>query len=761
MIKQLTCFVILHEIFWSLQVKKTGFLLSVALAVVCANGETLESLKSRAQALEFTGANGRVLKYRLVEKMPSNGSKVPLLFFFHGAGQRGSDNTAQLGNLPDIVTWLDANEAGFKVVAGQVPSGKLWVDVNWNSLAHTMLPEPSESMGLALELLDTFLEDPAVDTNRVYATGLSMGGYGTWDAISRRPGVFAAAIPICGGADVAQAPNLTGVAIWAFHGSKDGSVPVFRSRSMMSALWNAGADAHYWEYPDAPHDVWSRTYRNADVLKWFFAQTKTTASGGSGGDTPVLGPTENDLGDVRLESESFTLQTLATGPLTDHAETFTIAPGAGKGGLDRIVVKGGAGYANAHLDIHEFFREGNALLDIHAAENLLGTAALGTAGAANITCSYGVNTVGTGAEGTAYVPVVPWARGAIASDAKDAVFTQLVTYGDNGFRFLDPETEYETVSSARTGVSPTSGANLRVTASGVVDFAGDCSVNSFSMLSSPSAAATVYVTNGTMRIASGVLDLSVWNTVSVKGNFDFGDVTAYITSCGQKQATLDGSISGRDIVFAENILDASTGKGLLVVKATASFTGDVYVNGSVTIPYGAFMPCGQRSGNVQVNGKLLMDGGTINGLFGNGIVDKPYTGTRTLIVGDNNADGDFAGTLLNSKGNFNITKKGSGTQTFGGAVTIGGDFSVSGGEVVLTGSLAAKSVNVGNGASFVVDFPEHAPAGARLFVRAANSLAGVVFTKGVNVQSLELRENGSELWGTPKVSGFYVKIAMN
>ena len=189
--------------------KKTGFVLFAAMAAVCAYGETLESLKSRALALEFTGANGKVLKYRLVEKTPSNGSKVPLLFFFHGAGQRGDDNTAQLGNLPDIVTWLDANEQGFKVVAGQVPSGKLWVDVNWNSLAHTMLPEPSESMGLALELLDTFLEDPAVDTNRVYATGLSMGGYGTWDAISRRPDVFAAAIPICGGADVAQAPNLT------------------------------------------------------------------------------------------------------------------------------------------------------------------------------------------------------------------------------------------------------------------------------------------------------------------------------------------------------------------------------------------------------------------------------------------------------------------------------------------------------------------------------------------------------------------------
>ena len=742
--------------------KKTGFVLFAAMAAVCAYGETLESLKSRALALEFTGANGKVLKYRLVEKTPSDGSKVPLLFFFHGAGQRGDDNTAQLGNLPDIVTWLDANESGFKLVAGQVPSGKLWVDVNWNSLAHTMPAEPSESMGLALELLDTFLADSSIDTNRVYATGLSMGGYGTWDAISRRPDVFAAAIPICGGADVAQAPNLTGVAIWAFHGSKDGSVPVFRSRSMMSALWNAGADAHYWEYPDAPHDVWSRTYRNSDVLKWFFAQTKTTASGGSGGDTPVLGPTENDLGDVRLESESFTLQALATGPLTDHAETFTIAPGAGRGGLDRIVVKGGAGYANAHLDIHEFFREGSALLDIHAAENLLGTAALGTAGAANITCSYGVNTVGTGAEGTAYVPVVPWARGAIASDAKDAVFTQLVTYGDNGFRFLDPETEYETVSSARTDVSPTSGANVRVTAAGVVDFAGDSYVNSFSMLST--SVATVYVTNGTMHIASGVLDMSVWNTVTVDGNFDFGEATAYITQCANKTATLKGNVAGRDIVFADNAIDCTTANAPLAVKSTGTFTGDLYINGMASIDTSYFLPSGDRKGNVYVNGKFMPNGGTMNGLFGNGILDKRYSGTATLSIGDNDANGDFGGVVTNTVGNFNITKIGSGTQHFGGPVFIGGDFKVSGGSVILTGTLTAKSVSIANGASFVVDFKKRSSlssAEPQLFIKTTSSMESLTFTTGDNVDSLELRENGTELWATPKVSGFFVKIVAN
>ena len=731
--------------------KKTGLVLSVALAAVSACGETLESLKARASALEFTGANGKVLKYRLVEKTPSNGSKVPLLFFFHGAGQRGDDNTAQLGNLPDIVTWLDANEAGFKLVAGQVPSGKLWVEVNWSSTSHTMPVEPSETMCLLLEFMDTLLADPSVDTNRVYATGLSMGGYGTWDAISRRPEVFAAAIPICGGADVAQASNIKDIPIWAFHGSKDGSVPVFRSRSMMSALWNAGSDAHYWEYPDAPHDVWSRTYRNGDVLNWLFTQNKATATGGSGGgDTPVLGPTEENLGDVRLESESFTLQALASGALTDHAETFTIAAGARKGGLDRIVAKGGTGYANAHLDIHEFLREGNAVLDIHAAESLLGTATLGTAGTANITCSYGVNTVGTGAAGTTAVPIVPWARGAISSVTNDAVWTQLVTYGDNGFRFLDAETEYETVASAQTGVVPTSGANVRVTAAGVVDFAGDCNVNSFSMLST--AASTVYVTNGTMHIASGVLDMSVWNTVTVDGNFDFGEATAYITQCANKTATLKGSIAGRDIVFADNAIDCTKANAPLAVKSTGTFSGDLYINGMASIDTPSFLPSGDRKGNVYVSGKFMPNGGTMNGLFGYGILDKRYSGTATLTIGDNDANGDFGGIVTNTVGNLNLTKKGAGTQRFGGAVSIGGDFKVNGGTLLLEGTLSAKSVSVANGASLVVNLPASLAASEEpvKVITATNSMEGVAFTEGERVLSLELRENGTELWATGK-----------
>ena len=746
--------------------KQAGFVLSAALAVLSAGAASIES---RTEPREFTNSTDKVFRYRWAEKTPADGSKVPLVIFLHGAGERGDNNVSQLHHgVADIVAWLDANEPGFKFFAGQVPTGKLWVDVSWSSTSHTMPVEPSETMSLLLEFMDTLLADPTVDANRVYATGISMGGYGTWDLISRRPEVFAAAIPICGGADLAQAPKLASMPIWTFHGSKDTSVPVCRSRNMVSALWAVGSDAHYWEHPDAPHNVWTRTYQNNEVLTWFFSQTKSASSGGGssgGGDTPVVGPTETDLGNVRLESETFSLAAQTSGAVKKNAATFTIAPGAGKGGLDRIVATGSSTTANAHLDIGEFRREGNSVLDIHAqSASLLGQSAVGTAGTVNVTSTNGVVAIGEGATGSISTAIVPWARGAVSGSAADAQWTHLVTYdAANGFRFLEPETDYQTYSYAQDNAVPTEGANVRVTAAGVVDFAGSPSVNSLSMLSTPSAATTVYVTNGTMRIASGVLDLSSnKDYTTVNGSFDFGAATGYVTYYHAKKAVLAGSIAGTDVVIADNAIDQSAsnaGKGLLTVSAGGTFTGDLYVNGSATITGASFIPSGARTGNVMVNGKLFVDAPTINGLYGSGTIDKPYTGTKTFTLGDNDADGDFSGTIMNTKGNYSFLKKGTGTQKFGGSVAIGGQFNVSAGTVELTGTLSCGPISIAPGAAFVIDFPERISADARLFVKSTTSLEGIAFTKGDNVEYMELREDGTELWAKPRARGFVIAIA--
>lgn len=231
--------------------------------------------KKRTVPMEFVGADGGVFRYRMAEKLPAEGGKVPLVLFLHGAGERGTNNVAQLVHgVGELVCWLDAHEKGYRLVAGQVPKGKRWVEVNWNAKSHEMPKDPSETMSLLLQFLDKQLADPSVDVSRVYVTGISMGGYGTWDIVCRRPEVFAAAVPICGGGDVAQAKKISGLPIWGFHGSSDGAVPVCRTRNMMSALWSVGSNAHYREYPDAGHNVWTRTYRDGEVLGWFFKQRR-------------------------------------------------------------------------------------------------------------------------------------------------------------------------------------------------------------------------------------------------------------------------------------------------------------------------------------------------------------------------------------------------------------------------------------------------------------------------------------------------------
>ena len=249
--------------------------LSLAAAMVAHAETKTGNVADKLEPREYKAADGKVFRYRWAEKLPGDNSKVPLIVFMHGAGERGTDNAAQLRHgVTELVNWLDAHEKGYRLIAGQVPNGKRWVEVDWSAASHTMPSEPSETMALQLEFIDKLLADPRTDKSRVYATGISMGGSGTWDIFCRRPDVFAAGIPICGGADVAQVPKIAGLPIWTFHGSADSAVPVCRSRNMVSALWAAGSNAHYREYPDAGHNVWTRTYRDGEVLAWFFKQRK-------------------------------------------------------------------------------------------------------------------------------------------------------------------------------------------------------------------------------------------------------------------------------------------------------------------------------------------------------------------------------------------------------------------------------------------------------------------------------------------------------
>ena len=206
------------------------------------------------------------------------GKRYPLVLLLHGAGGRGDDNRGQIvdaGGGAALDKMGVSGKFGAYVIAGQVPKNQQWVDVPWGSLDHEM-PKVSNSMRQMLAALDAFVADKKnqVDPQRLYVIGLSMGGYGTWDALQRRPGLFAAAVPICGGGDKRLAKKITKVPVWAWHGDKDGVIKPSRSRDMVAALKAAGGKPKYTEVKNRGHNVWIDAFGSAEMWAWMFEQKK-------------------------------------------------------------------------------------------------------------------------------------------------------------------------------------------------------------------------------------------------------------------------------------------------------------------------------------------------------------------------------------------------------------------------------------------------------------------------------------------------------
>ncbi|NCA10730.1 phospholipase [bacterium] len=221
---------------------------------------------------------GQAVEFRCRLLAPStieSGRRYPLVVFLHGAGERGRDNERQLECLP---AWMAEPPLRERhpcfLLAPQCREGELWVDVSWAERKSTPHGSPTTDMLAVTAAVDAVIAAEPVDPARIYLTGLSMGGYGTWDLAARQPERFAALLPICGGGDEATAPRLAKLPIWCFHGAADDIVPVERSRSMISALRAAGGDPRYSELPGVGHDSWTPAYRDPAVLDWLFAQAK-------------------------------------------------------------------------------------------------------------------------------------------------------------------------------------------------------------------------------------------------------------------------------------------------------------------------------------------------------------------------------------------------------------------------------------------------------------------------------------------------------
>lgn len=257
-------------------------------------------------------------RYRLIEPpkaaIADPGARVPLVVFLHGSGERGADNAAQLKH---FAGWCatDALQAKHPcyVLAMQCPQGESWCPIDIKGARErgeppSFSPEPTRAMRALMQAIDEVRHAKAVDPTRLYLTGLSMGGFGAFDLAVRRPGLFAAIVPICGGGDPAKAEILAQTPCYIVHGSDDSVVPVALSRAMRDAIAGAAARAAeaerpaargtadaprpmpkrapnpmYREYEKVGHDSWTPAYRLGEdgVLDWMFAQRKTV-SGGAG-----------------------------------------------------------------------------------------------------------------------------------------------------------------------------------------------------------------------------------------------------------------------------------------------------------------------------------------------------------------------------------------------------------------------------------------------------------------------------------------------
>jgi len=178
----------------------------------------------------------------------------PLMLFLHGSGESGTNLAKVKAHGPP------------KVVESK--SDFPFILVSPQSLGRGWNPE------LLNELLDQIQHDYRVDPDRVYLTGLSMGGFGTWALAARHPEKFAAVVPICGGGSTNDAPKLAKLPIWVFHGDQDKTVPPERSKAMVEALKAAGGSPRFTLYPEAGHDSWTATYNNPELYDWLLKQKR-------------------------------------------------------------------------------------------------------------------------------------------------------------------------------------------------------------------------------------------------------------------------------------------------------------------------------------------------------------------------------------------------------------------------------------------------------------------------------------------------------
>jgi predicted peptidase len=209
--------------------------------------------------------------------------KYPLILWLHGAGGVGTDNLRQIqrDQIPGTHIWTTAQNQARHPAFVVVPQSAM----GWDSTEGPSTVSPGKAdrqresqltpeLLQVLALVDSLREEFHIDPQRLYVAGQSLGGFGTWNLITKKPDIFAAAIVLCGGGSPALAPNARHVPIWSFQGDADLSYFVDSNRRMIEALKKAGGKPRYTEYKGAGHEIWDRVFKEPNLVEWLFAQHK-------------------------------------------------------------------------------------------------------------------------------------------------------------------------------------------------------------------------------------------------------------------------------------------------------------------------------------------------------------------------------------------------------------------------------------------------------------------------------------------------------
>jgi predicted peptidase len=238
---------------------RTGSLALLSLALSIALGTVgLQAAETAQKAAKLDTRVPVTLNYLVAVPADYDAKEAwPLLLFLHGAGERGDDlEIVKKHGPPKLLE--QGKSFPLVVVSPQCPADEWWSS------------KPLELMALVDEIVTKY----KIDQDRVYLTGLSMGGFGTWMLAAYAPDRFAAIVPICGGGEVLSTRRLTQMPTWVFHGAKDPVVPLKRSEDMVEALKKLNGNVKFTIYPEAGHDSWTEAYNNPELYEWLLQQKR-------------------------------------------------------------------------------------------------------------------------------------------------------------------------------------------------------------------------------------------------------------------------------------------------------------------------------------------------------------------------------------------------------------------------------------------------------------------------------------------------------